>query len=104
MAGATFGLIGGPVGVVVGAAIGGAAGATVFGALVYALMPSIDITMLGRTATDMPIPSVTHAFHVAFVVAALVAAIAAFAASRVPAVPLWQPRTATSITENVQAV
>ena len=81
--------------------IGGAAGAAVFGALVYGLMPSLDITSLAQVATAVPMPSVTHAFHTAFLVAAFVAAMAAFAASRVPAVLLWQPRTSTSITENV---
>lgn len=76
--------------------IGGACGATVFGALVFALMPTIDVRALAQVATEAPTPSVTHAFHVAFIVAALVAAVAAYAASRVPKVTLWQPRAAAS--------
>jgi len=84
--------------------IGGAAGATVFGALVYGLMPNIDITSLGQVATAGPLPTVTHAFHTAFLVAAFVAAIAAFAASRVPPVLLWQPRTSATTTENVPSI
>lgn len=69
--------------------IGAAAGAAVFGALVYALMPAIELTALAQAANVTDALSVTHAFHVAFVVAALVAGVAAFAASRVPRIPLW---------------
>ncbi len=79
--------------------IGGAAGATIFGAVVYALMPNVDINSLAQIAAAGPLPSVTHAFHTAFLVAAFAAAMAAFAASRVPAVSLWQPNIATPITE-----
>ncbi|HZD20407.1 MAG TPA: MFS transporter [Burkholderiales bacterium] len=72
--------------------VGAASGAAVFGAVVYALMPNVDITALAQAATEAPASSVTHAFHIAFVVAACVAAAGSFVASRIPAVSLWAPR------------
>jgi MFS family permease len=52
---------------------GGAAGAALFGAVVFALMPHLEVV---------------QAFHRAFLVAAAIAAIGAFIASRVPRVKL----------------
>jgi EmrB/QacA subfamily drug resistance transporter len=54
---------------------GGAAGAALFGAVVFALIPRMDVA---------------QAFHYAFLVAAGVAALGALVASRVPRVKLWQ--------------
>jgi MFS family permease len=84
--------------------IGAASGAAVFGALVYALMPVIDETALAQAAPEIQTLSVTHAFHVAFIVAALVAAVAALASSRVPRVLLWSKPDAVSSAENVEEV
>jgi MFS family permease len=53
---------------------GGAAGAALFGAVLFALMPHMDVV---------------HAFHRAFFVAAAIAALGAFVASRIPRVRLW---------------
>jgi len=53
---------------------GGAAGAALFGAVLFALMPHMDVV---------------HSFHRAFLVAAGLAALGAFAASRIPRVQLW---------------
>jgi len=53
---------------------GGAAGAALFGAVVFALMPHVDVV---------------QAFHHAFLVAAGVAALGAVTASLVPRVKLW---------------
>ncbi|HVJ23454.1 MAG TPA: MFS transporter, partial [Burkholderiales bacterium] len=54
---------------------GGAAGAALFGAVVFALIPRVEVV---------------QAFHYAFLVAAGVAALGALVASRVPRVKLWQ--------------
>ena len=54
---------------------GGAAGAALFGAVVFALIPRVEVV---------------QAFHYAFLVAAGVAALGALVASRVPRVRLWQ--------------
>lgn len=53
---------------------GGAAGAAIFGAVLFALIPHMDVV---------------QAFHRAFLVAAGIAALGAFVASRVPRVQLW---------------
>jgi len=63
--------------------------AAAFGALVYALMPAVDVSALAQTTQSLDTAPVIHAFHVAFAIAALVAAAAALAASRVPQVRLW---------------
>ena len=78
--------------------VGAAAGAAVFGAVVYALMPSVDISQLAQAATEVPAAAVTHAFHIAFAAAACVAATGAFIASRIPVVPLWQAQDAAAET------
>ncbi|HEV8518972.1 MAG TPA: MFS transporter [Burkholderiales bacterium] len=81
--------------------IGAAAGAAVFGALVYALMPAIDVSTFERSATDIPARSIMHAFHVAFVVASVVAGCAALVASRVPGIRLWSKRDAAAAVSKV---
>jgi MFS family permease len=53
---------------------GGAAGAALFGAVLFALMPHMDVV---------------SAFHRAFLVAAGLAILGAFVASRIPRVQLW---------------
>jgi MFS family permease len=53
---------------------GGAAGAALFGAVLFALMPHMDVV---------------QSFHRAFLVAAGLAALGAFVASRIPRVQLW---------------
>jgi EmrB/QacA subfamily drug resistance transporter len=53
---------------------GGAAGAALFGAVVFALMPHVDVV---------------QAFHRAFLVAAGIAVLGALTASRIPRVKLW---------------
>jgi len=78
--------------------VGAASGAAVFGAVVYALMPSVDISKLAQAATDTPATAVTHAFHIAFAMAALVAASGAFIASRIPLVPLWKAQNTAAET------
>jgi EmrB/QacA subfamily drug resistance transporter len=78
--------------------VGAASGAALFGAIVYALMPSEDVTKLARAASEGPVPLITHAFHVAFLVTAAIAAIGAIVASRIPTVSLWQAKNL--VTEN----
>jgi EmrB/QacA subfamily drug resistance transporter len=68
---------------------GAALGAALFGALVYALMPDVDLRALARSGSDAERLEITHAFHVAYMMAACVAAMAAFSASRVPRIRLW---------------
>jgi len=53
---------------------GGAAGAALFGAVLFALMPHLDVV---------------QSFHRAFLLAAGLAALGAFVASRIPRVQLW---------------
>ena len=53
---------------------GGAAGAALFGAVLFALLPHMDVV---------------QAFHRAFLVAAAIATLGAFVASRIPRVQLW---------------
>jgi MFS family permease len=74
--------------------VGAAAGAAVFGAIVYSRLPAVARNDAATAAGGVaPLP-VLHSFHVAFVVAAGVAFAGAFAASRIPVVPLWQPKGA----------
>jgi MFS family permease len=63
---------------------GGASGTALFGALVYALMPDLNLRSLASLASDSQALSVTHAFRIAFICAALVAAAGALTASRIP--------------------
>jgi MFS family permease len=66
---------------------GGAAGAALFGAVVFALIPSVDRTALLQGAD---VDAIILAFHRAFLVAAAVAAAAAVIASRMPDTALWE--------------
>jgi EmrB/QacA subfamily drug resistance transporter len=70
--------------------VGAATGAALFGALIYAMMPDVDLRGLVMSADEGTALALTRAFHRAFLFAALVAALAAFSASRVPHVPLWK--------------
>ncbi|HEY6864941.1 MAG TPA: MDR family MFS transporter [Burkholderiales bacterium] len=71
--------------------VGAATGAALFGALIYAMMPDVDLRALVMSAAggEGLAQTLLRAFHRAFLGAAVVAALAAFAASRVPHVPLW---------------
>jgi MFS family permease len=71
---------------------GGAAGAALFGALVFAAIPTIDRQALAQGAGEHEIAAVVAAFHRAFLFAAAVAALGAFIASRIPHLTLWAPR------------
>jgi EmrB/QacA subfamily drug resistance transporter len=72
--------------------IGAATGAALFGALIYAMMPDVDLRALVISADEGQVLALTltRAFHRAFLFAAVVAALAAVTASRVPHVPLWE--------------
>ena len=66
---------------------GGAAGAALFGAVVFALIPTVDRSALLH---DADVDAIIHAFHRAFLLAAAVAAAAAIIASRMPDTALWE--------------
>ena len=68
---------------------GGAAGAALFGAVVFALIPSVDRSALLQTANEADVAAILHAFHRAFFLAGCVAALGAFVASRMPDTALW---------------
>ena len=68
---------------------GGAAGAALFGAVVFALIPGVDRSVLLQAA-GADVSGILHAFHRAFLMAGCVAAIGAFVASRMPDVTLWE--------------
>jgi len=68
---------------------GGAAGAALFGAVVFALIPGADRSVLLQAASEDDVAAIVQAFHRAFLVAAAVAAAAAYIASRMPDVVLW---------------
>jgi EmrB/QacA subfamily drug resistance transporter len=72
--------------------VGAATGAALFGAVIYAMMPDVDLRALVVSADGGQALALTlmRAFHRAFIFAAAVAALAALAASRVPHVPLWE--------------
>ena len=69
---------------------GSAVGAALFGAVVYALMPHVDVRALVQTANAGQIASITRAFHIAFLLIAGIAAAGAYVASRVPRIVLWE--------------
>jgi EmrB/QacA subfamily drug resistance transporter len=69
---------------------GGAAGAALFGAVVFALIPGVDRSMLVQAAQQADVGPVVHAFQRAFLAASLVAAAGALVASRMPSRPLWK--------------
>lgn len=66
--------------------VGGAAGTAMTGALVYALLPGIDLRALMRETSAHNTDAVIHAFHAAFMFAAGLTAAAALVASRMPKV------------------
>jgi MFS family permease len=75
--------------VVLSRTLGAALGTAVIGAVVYSLMPDVDLSRWlshegGGIAPGNP--EVARAFHIAFFVTALVAALGALSASRVPRV------------------
>ena len=73
--------------VVLSRTVGAALGTAVIGAVIYGLMPHVDLVQLLRQAGAANAPGnaeVIRAFHIAFLVAALVAAFGALNASRVP--------------------
>jgi MFS family permease len=66
--------------------VGGAVGTAMTGALVYALLPGIDLRALMREANAANAQAVIHAFHFAFLLAAGLTGAAAWVASRMPKV------------------
>lgn len=70
--------------------LGGAIGTAVVGAIVYGLLPDIDLVHLmhGGAPQDGLDTQIVHAFHVAFAVMSVAAAFGSWNASRVPAVRL----------------
>src|SRR5258706_561081 len=68
---------------------GGAAGAALFGAVVFALIPSVDRSALLQAANEADVAAILQAFHRAFFLAGCVAALGAFVASRMPDTILW---------------
>jgi MFS family permease len=78
---------------------GGAAGAALFGAVVFAVIPAIDRSMILQQVNAIGAERIVHAFHRAFLCAAGVAALAAFTASRIPRITLWpgkEPKSTAS--------
>src|SRR6185503_8773904 len=71
-------------------ATGGAAGAALFGAVVFAMIPSADRGAVLQAAAQGQTAEIVQAFHRAFLLAAGVAAIAAYIASRMPDTALWE--------------
>jgi len=67
---------------------GGAAGTAVIGAIVYALLPGIEIRDLVQAADAGETAAVIGAFHIAFLCAAMLTALAALAACRMPRVTI----------------
>ncbi len=69
--------------------LGGAVGAALFGALVFSLIPDIDLhATTGLIVTDAQRPAIIHAFHLAYLATGAVAVLAIFTASRSPAIKL----------------
>jgi MFS family permease len=68
---------------------GGAVGASLFGALVFALMPEENLRFSTHTLADAARPAVIRAFHIAFLAAAALAAVGVYVASRAPQTRLW---------------
>lgn len=68
--------------------LGGILGTALLGAVIYGLMPDVDVAQLMRGGTlDAALDAqIQKAFHMAFLLSAAVAAFGAFNASRVPAV------------------
>jgi len=68
--------------------VGGAVGTAMTGALVYALLPGMDLRALVHTADALQTQAVISAFHVAFLFAAGLTALAAVVASQMPRVKI----------------
>lgn len=68
--------------------LGAALGTAVTGAVIYSLLPGVDVKALGNAAAIPEGVDVVGAFHTAFFVVACVAALGAFNASRVPRIKL----------------
>jgi len=68
--------------------VGGAVGTAMTGALVYALLPGMDLRALVHTANAAQTQAIISAFHVAFLFAAGLTALAAIVASRMPRVKI----------------
>lgn len=68
--------------------LGAAIGTAITGAVIYSLLPGVDVKALGNASALPPGTDVVHAFHTAFFVCACVAAVGAFNASRVPKIKL----------------
>ncbi|MFM9969711.1 MAG: MFS transporter, partial [Burkholderiales bacterium] len=68
--------------------VGGAAGTAMTGALVYALLPGMDLRALILVANPEEINTLIGAFHYAFLFAATLTALAAIVASRMPKVKI----------------
>jgi EmrB/QacA subfamily drug resistance transporter len=68
--------------------VGAAAGTAMTGALVYALLPGMDLRALVRAADTAQIDAIFGAFHIAFLFAAGLTALAAAVASGMPRVKI----------------
>ena len=66
--------------------LGAATGTALTGAVIYSLLPDLDVKQLGQSGSGPASPAILQAFHAAFFMAAVVAAFGAFSASRVPKV------------------
>ena len=71
-------------------ATGGAAGAALFGAVVFAMIPSADRGAVMQAAAAGQTGEIVNAFHRGFLLAAVVAGIAAYVATRMPNRALWE--------------
>lgn len=68
--------------------VGAAAGTAMTGALVYSLLPGLDLRALILVADEAQVEAVIAAFHLAFLFAACLTAMAAMVASRMPRVQI----------------
>ena len=68
--------------------VGAAAGTAMTGALVYAMLPGMDLRALVRAADVVQTTAIIGAFHIAFLFAAGLTAMAALVASRMPRVSI----------------
>ena len=71
-----------------GRMLGAALGTAVIGAVVYTLLPDVDVKDLVRTDGDQGGPEVIRAFQVAYICAGVVAVLGVVNASRVPKINL----------------
>jgi hypothetical protein len=66
--------------------LGGVVGIALLGAIIYNLLPDVDVAQLMRETEPRDEARIQLAFHAAFGVSAVVAAVGSFIASRVPTV------------------